>query len=88
MSAVATLSLHKGAELFIVCLPEGETTRKARAESHGIYIARKPVTFLALQCDMEAAKKIIKPDFERFRWAPCMLAVPACLGYASVRLGR
>ena len=34
-------------------------------------MASKPVTFFALQCDMEATKKIIKPDFDRFRWAPC-----------------
>ena len=34
-------------------------------------MASKPVTLFALQCDMEAAKKIVKPDFDRFRWAQC-----------------
>ena len=66
------MGLHKEASLCIVFLPERETPRQAHAELHELYMARKPVTFFALECDLEAAKKIVKPDFERFRWAPRM----------------
>ena len=32
---------------------------------------RKPVTFFALQCDNQETANVVKPDFERFRFAPC-----------------
>ena len=56
---------------FTVFLPKSETGRKRYAELQQMQTDRKPVTFFALQCDMEGAKKIMKPDYERFRWAPC-----------------
>ena len=32
---------------------------------------RKPVTFFALQCDIQETANVVKPDFEMFRFAPC-----------------
>ena len=57
---------------FTVFQPKRETSRTAHADLHELYMPSKPVTCFALQCDMDSAKKIIKPDFERFRWAPSM----------------
>ena len=31
---------------------------------------KKPVTFFALQCDVQETT-VVKPDFQRFRFAPC-----------------
>ena len=31
----------------------------------------KPVTFFALQCDFQEKENVVKPDFERFRFAQC-----------------
>ena len=56
---------------FTVFLPKSESALKRHAELEQMRSVKKPVTFFALQCDMEGAKKIVKPDFERFRWAPC-----------------
>ena len=32
---------------------------------------KMPVTFFALQCDIQETATVVKPDFERFRFAPC-----------------
>ena len=56
---------------FTVFLQKTESSRKRHAELEQTLANKKPVTFFALQCDMEEAKKIVKPDFERFRWAAC-----------------
>ena len=56
---------------FTIFLPQGEKSRKAYEELQQMREHKTPVTFFALQCDMEGSKKIMKPDFERFRWQVC-----------------
>ena len=56
---------------FTIFLPSGEKAQNAYEELVQMKTEGKPVTFFALQCDMDGPKKVVKPDFERFRWAPC-----------------
>ena len=56
---------------FTIFLRSDEKGRNAYEELVQRKTEGKPVTFFALQCDMDGPKKVVKPDFERFRWAPC-----------------
>ena len=53
---------------FTVFLPKSETSRAALQDLRAHTTA---VTFFALQCDSQEGKSVVKPDYDRFRWAPC-----------------
>ena len=56
---------------FRIWLPKVPKSAEELAQLKKLSEERKPVTFFALQCDIQEAANVVKPDFERFRFAPC-----------------
>ena len=56
---------------FRIWLPRVPKSAEELAQLKKLSEERKPVTFFALQCDIQEAANVVKPDFERFRFAPC-----------------
>ena len=53
---------------FTVFLPKSDAS-KAALQKLGEH--KTPMTFFALQCAKQEGKAVVKPDYDRFRWAPC-----------------
>ena len=56
---------------FRIWLPRVPKSADELAQLKKLSEERKPVTFFALQCDIQETANVVKPDFERFRFAPC-----------------
>jgi len=56
---------------FTIWLPKQYESTEKLADLKQLCEEKKPVTFFALQCDIKENANVIKPDFERFRFAPC-----------------
>ena len=56
---------------FTIWLPKTSIMAEQFDELKKLCDEEKPVTFFSLQCDLQENSKVVKPDFERFRFAPC-----------------
>ena len=56
---------------FRIWLPRVRKSADELAQLKKLSEDRMPVTFFALQCDIQETAIVVKPDFERFRFAPC-----------------
>ena len=56
---------------FTVFLPKAPSSQSALEALVESAKAKTPVTFFALQCDVQGTSRSVKPDWDRFRWAPC-----------------
>ena len=56
---------------FTIWLPRVSKSAEEFAQLKKLSEEKEPVTFFALQCDIKETANVVKPDFERFRFAPC-----------------